>query len=153
MFGREAPPELLKQLREICPRADLIYWGEGVWMLGRWNPHVRWNPDAAKRLDRIYEWPISDTRDRNIALERMRLRGFARTTEFRFEGDENWGLIREDFRRRIFNLHNRAIAALEEGGLTPEREAGKMLTEDALAEGYDVYRHLRGRTSVTKTWD
>jgi hypothetical protein len=155
MYGREAPPELLQQLREICPRADLIYWGDGVWMLGRWNPRVRYNPDAAERLDRIVEWPGSDTRHRNITLERMRLRGFARTAEYRFERNEDWGLVREDFRRRIFNLQNRAIKALEEGGLTPDREMGKLVTEDALAEGYDAFRHFLGRTTVTvpqKPW-
>ncbi|UCC92572.1 MAG: hypothetical protein JSW25_07860, partial [Thermoplasmata archaeon] len=76
-----------------------------------------------------------------------------RTAEYVFERDENWGLIREDFRRRIFNLHNRAIVALEEGYLTPEREAGKMLTEDAIAEGYDAYRHFLGRTTVTNQWE
>lgn len=148
MFGREAPPEVIDQLREICPRADLVYWGQGRWKLGRWNPRVRWNALAAERLNRLYKMPNSDTRNSNIELEKMRLRGFALTTEYRFERNEDWGLIREDFRRRIFNLHNRALEALEEG-LGPDRELGKILVEDALSEGYDIYRHARGRTSVT----
>lgn len=96
--------------------------------------------------------PVSDARNRNIALEKMRLRGFALTAAYRFERSEDWGLVREDFRRRIFNLHNRAKAALADG-LGPDREVGMLLAEDALSEGYDIYRHMRGRTSVTNVWE
>ena len=33
------PPEVVEQLREVDPRAELIYVGKGRWMLGTVRPH------------------------------------------------------------------------------------------------------------------
>lgn len=38
-MGREPPPGLVLQLREIDPRAELIYAGDGKWILGSIDPN------------------------------------------------------------------------------------------------------------------
>lgn len=83
--GRETPPALLAQLREIDPTAELVYVGDQQWWLGA----VRTNEERRKAGEHIlaFERRRTQPNPRNIMLGQLLLQGFARIQMYRCAGD------------------------------------------------------------------
>ena len=134
MLGaRHAPGAVLSQLREIDPRADLVYIEGGEWLLGLRKVHNSARDTMLRAaLGRELVLPISRQRDRRLALLRLYLEGFypsvprdeslvgtVTLTDDSAEPPlayktEELGLIVRDFRMKVWTLVNRAAENLEE---------------------------------------
>lgn len=111
---RTAPPEVLAQLREIDPRADLILAAPGAWMLGVWNPSSEAMKRATRRLDRMMTMPVTEQNTMlagRIALMQLAAKGF-RPIEV-YEQQEPDGRIVNDFRERDHNYRTMGDKAFE----------------------------------------
>jgi hypothetical protein len=61
---RVCPAETLAAIKAVDPTCDLIYMGEGLWLLGSYSPTgIRWNA-GQKRLRRVRGARIVNARDR-----------------------------------------------------------------------------------------
>lgn len=154
---REAPEHILERLREIDPKADLVYIGDEAWMLG-----VREQNDAARRkvLKEITEirseGPLvtNEARARRLELLQFYAGGFRPISLYEDTPVPGYEIVK-DFRVRDWNWHNRREEAFQEGF-----EASDMWTEVQLriqlikdwmaAELPFIHRFaLRGRRSFT----
>lgn len=70
---RNCPPEVLRDLRAIDPQADLIYMGDGVWLLGAVNPSsIRWRAGQLKMKRAAEAKIVGDALTRRRKLARWR---------------------------------------------------------------------------------
>lgn len=168
LYERDAPAELLEELREIDPTADVVYIGDGEWLVGRRWPHHRLRYEAAGQLlDQELRRPASMHRAKRVGLLRLFRSGFRPVLpdEGPFQGSlgytvtHNFGLIREEFRRKWWGLFRAKELfdekMVESEGLEAEREALLTLIDRVEAERSDHNLFFRGRRSVlnTRNWN
>lgn len=149
---RRVPRAVLEQLREIDPRADLIYGGDGVWILGVVNPNALVTASAYRHLERELRKPEAQQHPRRIAvLRRVLDDGFRIVAAYELGPERDFGRIVEDFRERDFNYRNRREAAFEEAlersDVHGDRYVQRIRTvrDFVAAEARSIWRHaIRG---------
>lgn len=154
--SRSAPPDILARLREIDSRAELLYAGDGVWILGVINPNDRVAKGAFRALERELRKPILKQQPRRIAvLRHVAENGFRLINDYVVDEKGDWAKVVEDFRERDFNWRNRAEAAfaenLERADIHGEsyHQRVAMMHDYAQSEGRSIWRHaIAGAKSV-----
>ena len=143
-----APWDVLERLREIDPRADLLYVGEGKWLLGVYRPGEYRKLFARKQLrtltthnpedDELEPWAV-------VAKYRRMADGFAPVLIGEAENGLFGTLIR-DFRVADYHYRNHADKTFEENleasdlsHSLDERQA--MMKDFADSEAGSVWRH------------
>lgn len=155
-----APPDILRRLRDIRPNAELLYIGEGRWMLGE----VRWNWERYRRAVQIIAqwWENRKVEGAGIHLLPQQqaflrdgilmLQGFVWIRDYHGDPDgrivndysrmcwkEDHGLLDDDFRQM----------AKESDGQTGLLQRIKMMSDRIRAEGRSDHRILmKKRRSV-----
>mgnify|MGYP006292520499 CR=1 FL=1 len=69
--GRHAPPEVLAELREIDPMAELVYIGEARWLMGKYSEDADKRVKAIRQLEK---WAKTVTRLDPTAEEGLKAR-------------------------------------------------------------------------------
>lgn len=94
---RTAPPALLKRLRDIEPRAELVYMGGGTWYLGRSAPtealqEAGWARTRAVNRQTA-ENKLDESAKRMHRMGRMQQAGFQFTAQY--TGDPDGRIVHE----------------------------------------------------------
>jgi hypothetical protein len=169
--SRPTPLLLLAALREIDPRVELVYVGEGKWWLGGVNP----NDERTRRAEILLkqmEWvereePALYRRpsvQRSIMAAKLGLQGFARIEQYTANGEPSGTVldsgghpctIVEDFRERQWNWQRDGgeakVAERNEFnlGVHAERESNAQFQQYLAEDGRAHYaREMRGRVVV-----
>lgn len=159
--GREPPPDLLRQLREIDAAAELFHVGEGVWWLGCVLLTEQRVKDGANIL--YNEEKRDFPNPRNVLLGKLAQQGFARIQAYTEIGGGPDGPVHdeektatsivEDFRARDWAWKNdpetafkRRLAASDLNSERVEKEG--QLLEWLRTDGRAMYRReIRHRVS------
>lgn len=155
--GRRPPDELVRNLREIDPTAEIIYAGVGHWLLGRYRPNrvveekgIRMIK-AIRKMERIVSataHPDIRTVRKVLAFRRWTYElfrmGFRKTAKYKRHGEPGSDIV-EDFRARIYNLQR--IDRIEQE-LLDQADADVQLLRtleqaeaDAREKAKDAHRH------------
>lgn len=160
--GREAPPTLLAELREIDPTVELIHFGGGDWRLGS----IRKTDTRSSAGEEILamEAARSPSNPKNVLLGKLLKEGFAQIAQYKCKGDpsfspcydgDGWECsIVEDLRERDFNWRRDGGAAKfaerlahTNGSARDAAQAGVM-HEYIINDGRDHYRReMRNRVT------
>lgn len=98
---RTAPEDVVRRLREIDPAYELVYWGQGVWRLGRVHPVNQHRYTKAGRILAM-EFAMDTQREGNVRMARLAMQGFAITSDYTMnEPDDR---IIQDAKVRVYNL-------------------------------------------------
>lgn len=109
---RVASPDVIRGLREVDPTAELVYLGNGQWMLGRvrqsGDGYYQCRSKAVKILDNLYSVlsngaQLTSRGKGKVQMAMLWMQGFKPVAMYR--GDPG-GHIVEDFRRSLFMLHH-----------------------------------------------
>lgn len=167
----DAPPDVLRRIREVAPDVDLLYLGWGRWYLVRYKPHREHRERARRRLPEclrlLHEWETSTKYKANPGAFR-RLYGrylFWRMVELgarpiaeydtRFVRTFGLEAIPDDLRQMEYHLrHTSDQAALEAINGPKERE--QALAHAQLADpdrARDAWRFLFTRTHGVTRYD
>lgn len=97
MVEREAPGHVLRALRVIDPTAELIYMGEGRWLLGRLAPSSSIRV-AGERLVESCRRAVKGRKPnaldaRRYLFAQLRLNGFQPTAEYVFRGSPDSSVV------------------------------------------------------------
>jgi hypothetical protein len=172
--GRETPVLLLAQLREIDPRVELVYAGEGRWWLGGVRPNDYRKERGEIMLKQLDYYRSEEpelwrrpSMQRNYLLGRLFIQGFSMIECY--VGNDPFGLLAvedsppydcymvEDFRARHHAFAEdpeQGEAVVEErlraAGRENEKENGERLMREWLAQdGRSHYRRsMRGRVMM-----
>lgn len=159
--ARQAPVEVVRQLREVLPDTDLISLPNGEWMLGRWAPfHAQRCKAATELLASELSLPQSRQRDDRVAMLRLFLAGFRTILPnpdspirgaVGYRTEHNFGRIREELREKEYGLQQASAlfdAMVEES--VDDAQAGMAAVLDRMeAEGPSDHRIIhRHRVSM-----
>ena len=144
---RECRWQLLTDLREIDPLADLHYLGEGIWVMGPVKPNKFRYAQAGQIL--------TGGHDRSTWMRRMwelGLYGFTRINSYHIQGEPDSRILHDLRVRDFLYRHNRERTfddALARADGTIETEARKkMMMDEMEARTLDSFGNFfRGRTS------
>lgn len=149
---REPPEDVLRRLREVNPRAELVYVGEGEWWLGEVKKNSPRRLGGLRTLERLYKQGPYNPK---AALQaRLKMQGFGFVGSYVVYG-EAWGqIIRwwefSNWWERAFSKAERdrqVLETVEEGGLNAVARA--TLVDYIQVQGRWVHRHfMRGARSV-----
>lgn len=161
LYDREAPPEVLAQLREVDPRVRLLYMGVGswksqdgrewtgsAWQLGVVHQDVAALAETTVRLERL--WPARDAfAQRRIEILREQREGFVGLDIVPEEDLWNGRLV-ADFRRADWLARHRLAQILSERTDQADTQTGMHRRIDVIreylgAEGDSVHRHAMRR--------
>lgn len=150
IYDREAPPEVLKQLREVDPRVKLLYMGEGSWQLGVVHEDVSVRQAATGRLARL--WPHRDSLDahRRIEILREQREGFVGLHIVPEE--EMWnGKLVADFRRADWQARHELTEVMAERAEATDMNTGlqrriAVLRDFITSEGKSIHRRTLRRS-------
>lgn len=170
---REAPEPLLRALRVIDPTAELLYLGNGRWMLGQVIPDCRivkagWmqleaNKGAAGKLEqmrltgrlhgkRLVE-ALHEIRSRRIVAEARRL-GFRPTAEYTFRGEPNGSIVRDqelmDFLWRHMSMNETSQLEAQDG---EDRRAQALADAQDEHKARDAWRYAFTRSHAVTRHD
>lgn len=157
---REAPEGLLRALRVIDPTAELIYLGDGNWMLGRIRPSEPLRQAGARlarscRLATKHRSTLLPTDYRRHLVAQLRMLGFQPTTEYHVQGEPTAAIVRDqevmDFLWRTTS--DDALSQMDDAGLVAKQAAARaeMLDEGRAA---DAWRYLFTRShAITRVDD
>lgn len=163
MIGtRQAPPEVLVQLRAIDPKADVVHLDGPSWLLGVRAENVAARDRIDKQLKQIVATPntVEDPADRamiarQIACEfellQLYAKGFRPIQVYKVGPRlTTWGELVEDFRLRDFNWRTRPREAFAELQDAVSLEAGnarraERMREYVQAVSKDVWRRVFGK--------
>lgn len=159
-----APDEVMRELRRIDPRADLVYFGQGRWILGATSPNDHRQGKGRAMLKAVRAVSVGDQSQR--ALDRRRLaslfaQGFRTIQMYRFEegGGRHFDRIIQDFKVRDRNYRVAFGDHLEEAerqidGRAHEQKAIDTLLESARAKTEDIKKFVfRKATSLVQEED
>lgn len=153
---REAPRDIVRALRDVDETAELLYLGEGKWVLGRVRPTPE-RFEGGKRLLR-QAWELAQkggmTEERwykRIRSARLTMQGFAKFGMYEFKGDPDWRIVR-DFREALWWFRNDKWSdefnkRADEADFGASRAAMKDLLDDARAR--EAARIMRMPVSVS----
>lgn len=143
---RTAPTALLRALREIDPSAEIVYAGDGDWMVGRVQPNAeRYRMGAyAAGLE------LDNPRPNPAALRdaHLQMQGFAVVETFHFQGEPTSEVVHDfRFRSHVYDSGRAAAirAATETSAGPDEAEHARRAAKVAAAGASDAWRmsHLR----------
>jgi hypothetical protein len=98
---RTAPEDIVRRLREIDPSFELVYWGAGVWRLGRIWPFHAARVTKARRILAM-EFARDTQQEGNVRMARLAAEGFRSTCDYH-QNDPDDRIV-QDARIRIYNL-------------------------------------------------
>lgn len=158
--AQHTPPErVVRELRKVDPRAELVYFGEGRWLLGSVspNPHRQARGRAMLKSARM----VSVGDQSNRARDRRRLaylfaQGFRTIALYEYEegtGGPDHRLV-EDFRRRDRNYRVALEDHLEQtereiDGRADQERTVNTLLEAAAARAKDVTKYAFRKAKST----
>jgi hypothetical protein len=96
--SRDFPSALRSQLRAIDPVAEVVYVGDGRWLLGR----VVWSSERNRKGTRLLRWEHTmkvDPDPDNLRVGRLAQQGFGTIAEYRIQGEPDARIV-HDFRLR-----------------------------------------------------
>jgi len=139
----EPPKRLMRELRRVDPRVDLVYFGHGRWLLGATSPNTVRQAKGRAMLRANRALTIGDESQR--AVDRRRLadlaaQGFRFIQMYRFEkgaGGPDHRIL-QDFRLRDRNWKNALGDHLEEHEREMDGRAHTERTIDLLMEKVDA---------------
>jgi hypothetical protein len=165
--GRVPPGELVAELREIDPKAELIYAGRGKWILGTVDPNRIRERKACKMIGTILavrsllDVGVVDVPSRVIALVAYRLwyyelvrQGFRIIQAYNFQGEPT-SHIAWDFRKRDWFYRHyfaRELKRFEEAADADAKADAQLdkLREYLESEYESIHRFaFRGKRSFT----
>lgn len=136
---REAPSHIRRGLRDLDATAELLYMGDGRWMVGRVRPNVHTHRIATTMLDTFTRnlsqgQQLSPRGKAKARFALLALQGFRPVAEYRMN-QPDWRIV-EDFRVSQWRmLHEDPDALLD------DMEAREQAKKDAArAEIADEYR-------------
>ena len=109
---RDAPEDLLRDLRGVDPAYDLHYLGEGVWVIGRVIPNAVRAKIGGKIKRRRQQYRV-DERFAYLAGPELAYQGFGVVEYFTIQGEPDGRIVLEA-RAREWRFRNRAQAEFEE---------------------------------------
>ena len=111
-FEREAPTEVVAHLRGVHPRAELLYFGDGVWGVGVVDPSDARRRQADRILRGLYGGkpvkrgsPAWVERSKQYLWALALKQGFAQTAHYVLSGEPTSAIV-EDFRTRRYAYEN-----------------------------------------------
>lgn len=153
--ARQAPASVLRDLREIDPRAELLHLGGTRWVLGTVRPG---DPAAvrfgASQLASVRRW-VTRGSMLKVRMAHAHLQGFKPIEEYQVGGEMGFARVVKDFRERDWRYRHRWLEELdareEETDIDTERRAAltQSITnmEDRARDGYRyafrAARHFR----------
>lgn len=170
---REAPEPLLRALRVIDPTAELLYLGEGRWVLGHTvndervrkvgERALKANKGAANQLEKLrmigklrgarLDEARFEIRTKRIFGEARRL-SFRPTSEYVFQGEPNGSIVRDQETMEFLYRH---LSANETDRLADEeQDARKASAEKELQDEYraaDAWRYAFTRSHAVTRHD
>lgn len=153
--SREAPAELVQALRETDPTADMLYLGDGSWVVGRVRRHTPRQEAALNILRSGMKDALAGRVDEAAWTKRLRYaravrEGFAPFALYQFERGPDARVVRE-FREAVWRERQdpdgRKLADWIEGDARERREAGRRDLRDP-ARAREADRVLRRPHSV-----
>jgi hypothetical protein len=133
---RTAPSELLARLREIDSAAELLYVGEGRWLLGVVQPSGAAELEGCRRITRELERPLAQQSPRRYMAGHLMREGFLIVAEY--EARDPGGAIVEDFRKADWTYRHRRDEAFAE-----KLDASRLERSVIVAPDSDRRRDLR----------
>jgi len=152
---REAPTDLVAGLREIDPRAELVYLGLGVWVLGAVSPNQERERKAGRWITLERKLPQEKQSMGRYRFARWHLDGFG-FVDFFDESDLWNGRVLHEFRYADFRYRHNADEAFEQNLIGSDDQTDldrriALMLDYQSSEGLSVFNHqMRGRRSVTQ---
>jgi hypothetical protein len=118
--SREPPPDLLRRLRAIHPRAELVYIGDGEWWVGIVEPNEHRRQTGARILAR--EWAQDHPDWGVLRMGALLVQGFSYCGSWVFDGEPTAKLV-HDFAEAdwMWREQQRAVEQLVLEGPTQRR--------------------------------
>lgn len=154
-FSREAPPELVRRLRDVDPTLRILYWGQGRWRVGRVRPTIERTVAGTRMLRDLFSYALQGRVDeehwyRNLRWSHLIREGFAPLAEYRIQGEPT-AAIALSVGRAIFECDrdagNQKLREIEAQDRNPRQAAEAALGDPDLAK--EASRMLRQPVSVT----
>jgi hypothetical protein len=132
--SRLAPKEVIQRLREIDPAAELVYFGQGRWVLGVYRPNQARINAAYRRLAFLSHVTLNERARDPMQEARLATTGFRPIEWYTVQGEPGAEIV-EDFRLRDFNWRNRADEVFAHAlGASDRADAAKDRAAEDLAE-------------------
>lgn len=157
--GRKPPAHVVRELRKIDDQVELVYFGEGRWLLGSVSPHSERQARGESMLKSVRMVSVGDQSRRAVYRRWLALlfaQGFRTIQMYEYErgaGGPDQRIV-DDFRRRDRNWRVALGDHLEEhereiDGRAAEEEATETLLESARAKASDVTKYAFRRAKST----
>ncbi len=149
--ARMAPPAIVRDLRTIDDRAELLYLGPGHWVLGVVKPNWYRAQRAGRILHSARRRPANQPAPKKLRLAEAARQGFRVIAEYHLRDPDSRIVL--DFAKRDFLFRFAADMEFEKrlassAGDPHYREAAKTMMDAAATLGTDVYKWVfrRGRS-------